>query len=340
LFRGKARGILVCASLLFAGGIATDAAATNRLGDVESRGSLDCGIWPDVPGFAVADGGRFSGFDVDICRAVAAAIFGDATKVKFVAIANIRQFAERNDIDLVVRRLTWTLGRETSNGMTFGPVTFYDGQGFLVPKESGIESASELAGAHVCVQSGEHHAATLYNYFRDMRRDIHVVLIQSDKEAEEALRGGRCRAYSADISWLAAARSTFADGVMRYKILADQISKEPLAPLMRAQDSELVQLVRWTIYSLVEAEELGLSSRNIDTARPGSARVRSFLSIHPASHVALGAGAWVSAIISQVGNYGELFDRNLGADSPIKLDRALNRLWTRGGLMYAPPLDR
>jgi general L-amino acid transport system substrate-binding protein len=340
----KARGILVSASLLFASvlsvGIASDAAATSRLGDIEARGTLNCGIWPYVAGFASARNGEYFGFDVDICRAVAAAILGDATKVRFVKLENIRQFAERNEIDLVVRRLTWTLSRETANGMAFGPVTFYDGQGFLVPKQSGIERASELAGERLCVKNSERHPGTLYNYFRDMHHDIQLVLVESDKEAEEAMRGGRCRAYSADVSWLAAARSTFVDGLTRYKILADEISKEPLAPLMRAGDTELVQLVRWTIFSMIEAEELGLSSQNIDTGKPSSSRVRSFLSIHPGSHVALGAGNWVRAIIAGVGNYGEVFDRNLGEDSSIKLDRGLNRLWTQGGLMYAPPLDR
>lgn len=317
-----------------------DAVARSRLADIESRGTLTCGVWPNVPGFAVRHDGHDLGFDVDICRAVAAAILGDAGKVRFVAVANVKELSERLDIDLVVRRLTWTLSRETANRVAFGPVTFYDGQGFLVPRGSGIRSASELAGARVCVIDSERHPETVLHYFRDNGRDIRVVLVRDDKEADEAMRLDRCRAYSADISWLAAARSTFPAGVARYAILPDRISEEPLAPLTRAGDTELLQLVRWTIFSMIRAEELGLTSHDIYTVKQDSSRVRAFLRIHPGIHVALGAGEWVRAIIGGVGNYGEVFDRNLGVGSPIELDRGPNRLWTQGGLMYAPPLDR
>jgi len=318
----------------------SSAAAANRLADIEARGTLNCGIWPYVPGFAIARNGHEVGFDVDICRAVATAILGDPGKVRLVTVADLKQFAERNDVDLVVRRLTWTLDRETAHGVAFGPVTFYDGQGFLVPRGSGISRAAELAGERVCVINRERHPATLVSYFRDMGRDINAVPVESDKQAEDALHSNRCRAYSADVSWLAAARSSFLDGVARYAILSDQISKEPLAPLVRAQDAELLQLVRWTIFSMIEAEELNIDSHNIQTMTSSSSRVRSFLNVHPSSRVALRSGEWVRAIIAGVGNYGEVFDRNLGAGSAIKLDRGLNRLWTQGGLMYSPPLDR
>jgi general L-amino acid transport system substrate-binding protein len=186
----------------------------------------------------------------------------------------------------------------------------------------------------------EHNPKTLYDYFRDNGREIQLVLVENDREAEEALSRNRCRAYSADISWLAAARSVFSEGLTHYEILPNLISKEPLAPLMRAADTQLVQVVRWTIFAMLEAEELGLSSHNIDLIKSSSPRVRSFLTVRPDSPVIPGAGDWVRAIIAGVGNYGEVFDRNLGADSAIKLDRGLNRLWTQGGLMYAPPLDR
>lgn len=344
----KARGIRGSASWLAACvlligpliGVSSAEAATNRLADIRARGTLNCGIWPYVPGFAIERDGRYTGFDVDICRAVAAAILGDATKVEFVTLSHVTQFAQRKDLDLAVRRLTWTLSREMASGTVFGPITYYDGQGFLVPKNSGIKNVSQLTGERICVINRERHPATLYDYFRDSGREIQIVRVESDKDAEEAMRRNRCRAYSADISWLAAARSSFLNGLTRYEILPEQISKEPLAPLMRVEDTELVQLVRWTIFTMIEAEELGLSSRNIDSIKSSSSRVRSFMSIHPGSRVALGAGDWVRAIIAGVGNYGEVYDRNLGADSSIRLERGLNRLWSQGGLVYAPPLDR
>ena len=316
------------------------AVAANRLEQIRSRGTLNCGIWPYVPGFAAGHDGQFAGFDVDTCRAVAAAILCDATKVAFVTLAHVRQLAERPDVDLAVRRLTWTPGREDSTGMAFGPVTFYDGQGFLVPKASGIRSAAGLAGERICVIDMERHTETLDRHFRDSGRRIRIVPVASDSEAEDALRHDRCRAYSADISWLAAARSTFMDGPRRYDILADTISKEPLAPLMRAEDTDLLRVVRWTIFTMIEAEELGVDSRNVAALGSDSPRVRDFLAIDPGAGTAAGAGSWVRSIIAGVGNYGEMFDRNLGAASPIRLDRGLNRLWNRGGLIYAPPLDR
>lgn len=328
------------AACLLIGISSAEAADTSRLADIRARGTLNCGIWPYVPGFAIERDGRYAGFDIDICRAVAAAIFGDATKVGFVTLAHVKQFAERKDIDLVVRRLTWTPRRERAGGVVFGPIIYYDGQGFLVPKDGGIRNVSQLTGGRICVINMERHPETLYNYSRDSGREIRSVLVESDKDAEEAMRRDRCVAYSADISWLAAARSGFLNGLTRYEILPDQISKEPLAPLMRAEDTELVQLVRWTIFAMIEAEELGLSSQNINSMKSNSSRVRSFMGIHPGSRVALGAGDWVRAIIAGVGNYGEVFDRNLGADSSIKLERGLNRLWSDGGLVYAPPLDR
>jgi general L-amino acid transport system substrate-binding protein len=330
----------VLAAALLIGIPSVGAAGSNRLADIQARGTLNCGIWPYVPGFATERDGRYQGFDVDICRAVAAAIFGDPTKVRFVPLAHVRQFIERNDIDLAVRRLTWTLRREMANGMTFGPIIFYDGQGFLVAKQSGIRSVSQLIGERICVINTERHPETLYNYFRDGNHEIQIISVESDKEAEESLDSNRCRAYSADVSWLAAARSNFSDGLTRYDILSDQISKEPLAPLMRVKDTALVELVRWTVFAMIEAEELNLNSHNIDTVSSSSSRVRSFLSIYPGRRVASGAGGWARAIIVGVGNYGEVFDRNLGTGSPIKLDRGLNRLWSQGGLMYSPPLDR
>ena len=318
---------------------AGSAAATDRIAQIRERGALNCGIWPHVPGFASGQGGRYLGFDTDVCRAVAAAIFGDASKVRFVAVERIEQFAREPDIDMVVRRLTSTPRRERSSGMVFGPVVYYDGQGFLVPHDAGVKRPADLAGASVCVLNVERHPETLRNYFQHAGARIRMVLVESDKAAELALRNDRCRAYSADITWLAAARSVFEGGSGRYDILPDSISKEPLAPLMRPQDDDLVQLVRWTVYALIEAEELGISSKNVGHV-PDSLKVRTFMKVHPGVDVALDAGDWVRGLIVAVGNYGEIFDRNLGPGTAIDLDRGLNRLWSKGGLMYAPPLDR
>jgi general L-amino acid transport system substrate-binding protein len=314
-------------------------ASTNRLSEIRSRGELICGIWPNVPGFAVAHGDIYAGFDIDICRAVAAAIFGNAAKVAFRAVANIEQFRQDNDIDLVARRLTWTLGREATSGMTFGPITFYDGQGLLVRKNRKITSIAQLAGDRLCVLNTEHQPETLFDYFKDYGRETQLILVENDVQAEAALRQNRCAAYSADISWLAAARSGFEHGVLRYDILPQVISKEPLAPMMRTEDSDLIRVVRWTVFAMLEAEELGVTSQNINQTAPSS-RLRRFLNARPDAEVAPGGGAWVHAIIAGVGNYAEVFDRNLGSNSPIRLERGFNRLWIDGGLMYAPPLDR
>jgi general L-amino acid transport system substrate-binding protein len=320
--------------------VCTDAqASTNRLSEIRRRGELICGIWPNVPGFAVAHGGTYAGFDIDICRAIAAAIFGNAAKVAFRAVANIEQFKHDTNVDLVARRLTWTLGRETTSGMTFGPITFYDGQGLLVRKNRKITSITQLAGDRLCVINTEHQPETLFDYFKDHGREAQLILVENDEQAEAALRQNRCAAYSADISWLAAARSGFERGVLRYDILPQVISKEPLAPMMRTEDSDLIRVVRWTVSAMLEAEELGVNSQNITNTAPSS-RLQRFLNARPDADVAPGAGAWVHAIIAGVGNYGEVFDRNVGSNSPIKLERGFNRLWIDGGLMYSPPLDQ
>lgn len=314
--------------------------AANRLAEIRARGTLNCGILPTVQGFALKHEQAYAGFDIDTCRAIAAATFGDATKVNFVTLTHIAQFNQRQDIDLVVRRLTWTPKREAISGMLFGPVTFYDGQGFLAPRNSGIKRTSQLAGSRVCVIDMERHPEILLDYVKDRDLEVEMVLVENDAQAEEALRRKRCAAYSADISWLAAARAGFRDGVTEYELLPELISQEPLAPLVRAQDTELLQLVRWTVYSVIAAEELGIAAGNIDRIRSNSVRARRLLGIHPGVEVALGPGDWLPAILRGVGNYGEMYDRNLGAGSPIRLDRGLNRLWNDGGLLYAPPLDR
>lgn len=321
---------------------APTAQAGARLDSIRARGVLTCGILPVVPGFAAADGkGGYRGLDVDTCRAVAAAILGTPDKVKFVVAENVRQLKDADALDIVARRITWSLTRATTNGLMFGPITFYDGQGFLVPKQSGVSSAQQLNGKTVCVQAAEAHATSVAEYFKAGGLTLTAVPVQDNAQAERALKAGTCVAYSADVSWLGAARAAMAGGSDAYNILPELISKEPLAPLVRQGDDQFFEIVRWSIFAMIAAEENGITSQNIDgaaTAHP-DVETRQFLGVVAGNGAALGLGEnWAYNIIKTVGNYGEIFDRNVGRDSPIKLERGLNRLWTNGGLMYAPRL--
>jgi general L-amino acid transport system substrate-binding protein len=245
---GLARAPAACLAVLVLLLYAVPALAAGRLDEIRERDTLTCGIWPHVAGFASERDGQYEGFEIDICRAIAAAVLGDSGKTRFVPVEHVIDFIAHDDIDLVVRRLTYSASRERETGTVFGPVVFHDGQGFLVARDSGLESASQLVGTRVCVINMEHHPRTLLDYFG---KAIRLVMVESDAQAEEALRSGRCVAYSADISWLAAARSAFVDGVARYELLPDRISDEPLAPLMRAGDDELADVVSRTISAMI-----------------------------------------------------------------------------------------
>ena len=312
-----------------------------RLEDIEQRGHLICGVYPGVAGFAtVSKDGRYSGFDIDICRAVATAILGNPDKVQFVVASGLDVFKRTPGPDMVVRRLTWTLTREAPLGLMFGPIVYYDGQGFLVPRSAGIASARQLAGKHVCVDGGEDWLGNLMRYSRANGLDLKPVVAVSRAQGEATFyEGRRCDAYSADKTMLGAIRAD-APKPDDYDILPEQISKEPLAPLVRAGDDRFFQVVRWTILALIEAEELGISSQNIEKMKESpDPDVKALLGIVPGNGKALGLNRyWAANVIESLGNYGEIFARNVGADSPIKLDRGLNRLWTDGGLMYAPPV--
>lgn len=321
--------------------LAGGAAAGERLEAIRGRDFLTCGILPEVEGFAKEDtNGDFRGMDVDVCRAVAAAILGDAGKVKYFTASEVTQFRNSNAIDLVVRRITWSLTRASSNGLMFGPITFYDGQGFMVPRAAGITDPKQLAGKRVCVQSQEAHIMTLTSYFRANRLTVTPITFDDNERAARALKDQKCAAYSADVSLLGAARASLDGGVESFDILPELISREPLAPLVRQNDDQFFEIVRWSVFATIAAEEYGITSQNID-----GAGARSNLDIHrllgliPGNGAALGLDEkWVVNIVKAVGNYGEMFDRNLGRNSRIKLDRGLNRLWTEGGLMYAPRL--
>jgi general L-amino acid transport system substrate-binding protein len=315
------------------------AEAGERLDAIRQRGSLNCGVGANVPGFSQRDAnGAWRGFDVDICRSIAAAIFGDATKIAFKPIDTVENFLKDRDIDLVLRGLTWTFGREVAGALRFGPAVLYDGQGFLVPKKLGIANPDALSGKSICVSTDAAFLSGLRTYFRKRNLTLKAVVKAKRAEAEDAFLAGECEAMTADASELAEALNGKAPHPEDFAILPQQISKEPLAPLLRKGDDQFFDVVRWAIFASIDAEELGLASTNIARMRTSDdPDIKFFLAAPPMGSSGLHA-AWTYAILRDVGNYGEIFERNLGAKSAAKLPRGLSRLWTEGGMLYAPPI--
>jgi general L-amino acid transport system substrate-binding protein len=315
----------------------------SRLQSIERRGSLVCGVEPVVAGFAEVDAqGRYRGLDVDVCRALSAAIFGTPDKVRYVTVLSVAEFLKNDEIDLVSRRLTWELRREGPLGLLFGPISFYDGQGFLVSKRLGVTRPSQLGGVSLCVAGGTNFEFNVGAYFGARKLALNKRVLESATkfdEIAEALRRGECRAYTADVSELGAIRSKLPNPA-DFDILSEQISREPLAPLVRQDDPQFFTILRWTIFALINAEELGVTSKNVDAMRKSaSVDIQRLLGVVSGNGKALGLReSWAYDAIKAVGNYGEIFERNIGRDSSIKLSRGLNRLSTAGGLMYAPPL--
>jgi general L-amino acid transport system substrate-binding protein len=313
-------------------------AAQGRVLRIRQRGTLVCGVAPGVAGFARVDGqGRYSGLDVDVCRAVSAAIFGTPDNVRYEQASSVEEFQRTPDIDLVSRRLTWSLRRE-GMGLLFGPVTFYDGQGFLVPARFPAQKVRQLSNARICVVAGGLSESNLTIYFRSHNLALRKILIQTG-QAEAALSAGRCDAFTADVSELGSLRSGTAKPDT-FRILSEQISKEPLAQVVRKADVDLFDVLRWTIFAMIDAEELGVTSGNVaEMAKSGNPDVRRLLGVTPGNGKALGLDeAWAYNVVKTVGNYGEVYERNIGTGSPIKLPRGVNALWSAGGLMFAPPL--
>jgi general L-amino acid transport system substrate-binding protein len=313
-----------------------------RLMRIRQRGALVCGIAPGVSGFAQVDEqGRHWGFDVDICRALSAAIFGTPDKVRYEQASSVDQFLGAPDIDVVSRRLTWSLQRE-GMGLLFGPVMFYDGQAFLVPAKLAVKALRQLSDRRICVVAGGLSESGLTTYFRLHRLTLRKILIHPPSggaSLQGEFSAGRCDGFTADLSELGSLRS----GMRKpddFTILDEQISKEPLAQLVRRSDVDLFNVLRWTIFAMIDAEELGVTSANVsEMVNAAEPDVKRLLGATPGNGKALGLDeAWAANVIKAVGNYGEAFDRNVGAQSAIKLPRGLNRLWTTGGLMYAPPL--
>ena len=309
---------------------------------IKKRGLLKCGVSGGLTGFSRPDSkGQWVGLDVDVCRAVAAATFGDASKLEMVALSAQQRFTalQSGEIDVLSRNTTFTLSRDSSLGFNFAPTTYYDGQGFMVKKSLGVSSAKGLNGATVCIQQGTTTERNLADYFRSNRMEFKPIVMESNDEVFNAFMAGRCDAYTADASGLAADRARVGNGG-NLVILPEIISKEPLSPAVRHGDDEWFDIVKWSVYAMIGAEEMGITSANVEEMKKSSdPNIRRFLGVTPGNGRALGLKEdWAYQIVRQVGNYGQSFERNVGPNTPLKLARGMNALWTNGGLMYAPPL--
>jgi len=306
---------------------------------VRARGVVNCGVNTGLAGFAAPDSqGVWRGLDVDLCRAVAAAMFGDATKVRFVPLTAQQRFTalQSGEVDMLARNSTWTLSRDTSLGLDFVGINFYDGQGFMVKRSLGVKSAKELNGATVCVQPGTTTELNLTDWFRANNLRFTPVVIERLEEVNAAFFAGRCDALTTDVSGLASVRASQGPRAEEYVILPEVISKEPLGPVVRHGDNRWADLVRWAHFAMVEAEELGLTSANIDQhLNSTNPTIQRFVGATGGFGQMLGVdNRWAYNIIKQVGNYGESFERNV---MPLGIQRGVNELWTKGGLMYSPP---
>lgn len=311
------------------------------LGTVKKKEYVQCGVSAGLSGFSAPNSaGAWSGLDVDICRAVAAAVFGDAGKVKYTALSAQQRFIalQSGEVDILSRNTTHTLTRDTSLGLNFAPITYYDGQGFMVRKKDGIKSALEMTGASICTQQGTTTELNLADYFRANKMKFKPVVFESNDEVTQAFLKGRCDALTTDASGLASERSKVKKPD-DYLILPEIISKEPLGPAIRHGDDEWLDIVKFSVYALFAAEEFGITSDNIDTfLKSKDPKIKRFLGVTKGNGKALGLDEkWAYNIIKKVGNYGEIFERHVGEGSPLKLKRGLNALWTKGGLHYAPP---
>lgn len=321
----------------------SNAFAGKTLDAIRQRGQVQCGVSTGVAGFSAADAkGRWSGLDVDVCRAMAAAVLNDPEKVVFSPLNAQQRFAalQSGQVDILSRNTSWTLTRDASLGMSFAAITYFDGQGFLVPKKIKVTSAKQLKNAQVCVQSGTTSEKNLSDFSRANKLAIKPVVFDSFEAAFKALFAGRCQAYTADASGLASVRNKEAPNPDDYVILPELISKEPLGPAVRRGDDEWLAIVKWTVFALQEAEELGLTQANIDAQKTSQdPAIQRFIGTGEDMGKLLGLDKqWAYRAVKAVGNYGEIFERNVGTQSPVKLPRGLNRLWNQGGLIYAPPI--
>src|SRR5437764_14031018 len=333
----------LAAAVALACAAALPAVAGQTFDAVKAKGFVQCAVNTGLAGFSFSDSqGKWTGLDVDLCKAIAVAMFGDAEKVKFTPTTAQQRFValQSGEVDVITRNATQTLLRDTSLGFNIAGVNFYDGQGFIVPAKSNLKSAKELNGATMCVQPGMTTELNLADYFRANKMEFKPVVIEKLDEALNAFFSGRCDVYTGDSSALNANRLSQAPNPDDYVILPERISKEPLAPVVRHGDEEWNDIVRWVVYALIEAEEKGITQKNVDDmAKSDDPNIKRMLGVTPGMGKALGLDEkWAYNEIKLVGNYGEIFDRTLGKDTELKFDRGLNNLWTHGGLMYAMPI--
>src|SRR5712691_3947052 len=333
----KIASIIVAAVVM-----AAQAASAQTLKAVKDRGILNCGSNGTLAGFGLPDAqGNWTGLDVDLCRAIAAAIFNDPQKVKFVALTAKDRFTalQSGEVDVLARNTTWTSSRDTSLGLNFTGVNYYDGQGFAVRKALKVNSALELNGASVCVQQGTTTELNLADYFRAHKMQLKSVTFATANEALKAYDAGRCDAYTTDASGLYAERLRLANA-NDHLVLSEVISKEPLGPAVRHGDDQWFDIVKWVHYAMINAEELGVSQKSVNEAlRSDNPDVKKLVGTEGNYGEQLGLTKdWAVRIIKHVGNYGEVFERNVGQGSPLKIARGVNALWTKGGLQYAPPI--
>ncbi|MCT4657243.1 MAG: amino acid ABC transporter substrate-binding protein [Cohaesibacter sp.] len=322
--------------------IAATGSQAATLDDVKSKDGVQCGVSQGLPGFSNPDAqGNWTGLDVDFCNAVAAAIFGDASKAKFSPLSAKERFTalQSGEIDVLPRNTTWTMTRDTALGLNFAGVNYYDGQGFMVRKSLGVTSAKELSGASVCTNTGTTTELNVTDYFRTNNMELELVQFEKADEVVQAYDGGRCDVYTTDASGLYAQRLklTKAD---EHVVLPEIISKEPLGPVVRQGDDQWFNINKWVLFAMVNAEELGVTQANVDEMKGSkNPSIRRLLGVEGSFGENLGlSNDWAYNVIKAVGNYGESFDRNVGPKTPLGIDRGVNALWSNGGLMYAPPI--
>ncbi|QUM82816.1 amino acid ABC transporter substrate-binding protein [Moritella sp. 36] len=312
------------------------------LDKVMKKGVLNCGVSTGIPGFSATDSkGVWKGIDVDFCRSVAAAVLGDASKVKFIPLTAKERFTalQSGEIDVLARSSTWTATRDTSLGLNFAGVNYYDGQGFLVKKELGVTSAKQLDGASFCIQAGTTTELNLTDYFKSNNMEYKAVTFDTSGQTIDAFKKGRCDAVTSDASQLYGLKIKL-DNPKSAVVLPEIISKEPLGPVVRQGDDEWFNVVRWTMFATLEAEELGVTASNVDKQlKSANPSVKRLLGVSGKAGENLGLKAdWAYQIVKQVGNYEEMFENNVGKNSPLNIDRGINNLWNKGGLMYAMPI--
>ncbi len=332
------KGILGAAALAAVSSVAS--AAT--LDDVKAKGFVQCGVSQGLPGFSNPDSsGNWSGLDVDLCKAVAAAIFGDAEKAKYTPLSAKERFTalQSGEIDMLSRNTTWTMSRDTQLGLDFSVVNYYDGQGFMVRKEMNITSALQLSGASVCTNTGTTTELNVADYFRANKMEYELVAFEKADEVVAAYDAGRCDIYTTDQSGLYAQRLKLTNPD-EHVVLPEIISKEPLGPAVRQGDDQWGDIIKWAHFAMVAAEELGVTSANVDEmVGSDNPNIKRLLGEEGEFGPAIGLdNKWAYNIIKAVGNYGETFERNVGPDTPLAISRGLNAQWSKGGLQYAPPI--